>query len=209
VTERRDVPKISAVFCDVGGVLLTNGLDHGQRMALVEKFGLDAADFEARHQMLAPALDAGQLEFDQYLNGTIFYRPRAARKEDVRDFIYALSQELPGSLALIGRIAAAGTVLMATLNNESRELNLHRIETFGLRKYFSAFFSSCYLGVSKPHREIYRLALDISQRQAEECVFIDDRALNLECARLLGLHTIQFHAPLQLEGDLRGLGVEF
>ena len=201
--------KISAVFCDVGGVLLTNGLDHGERARLVEKFGLDARDFDDRHRMLSAGMDAGQLDFDQYLDRTIFYRPRAFRKQEVRDFMYGQSEALPGSLPLMARLAQTQKVFMATLNNESRELNLHRIEKFGLRDYFSVFFSSCYVGVSKPHPEIYRLALDLSQRQPEECVFIDDRSLNLECARRLGLHTIQFLNAEQLEGDLRTLGVEF
>lgn len=202
------MPKISAVFCDVGGVLLTNGLDYGQRVQLVKKFGLDGSDFEDRHQMLAAPLDAGQLDLDQYLDRAIFYRPRNFGKQEVREFIYAQSEALPGSLALVERIAAAGKVFMATLNNESRELNLHRIEKFGLRKYFSAFFSSCYLGVSKPHPQIYTLALDISQRQPEECVFIDDRPVNIESARHLGLHTIQALNAAQMEADLCALGVE-
>ncbi len=203
------MPKISAVFCDVGGVLLTNGWDHAQRSRLVEQFGLDGADFDARNQMVSAAFDAGQLDIDQYLDRTIFYRPQSFRKQEVRDFMYAQSEALPDSIALIGRLAQAGKVFLATLNNESRELNLHRIEKFGLRNYFSAFFSSCYLGVSKPHPQIYRMALDISQRQPEECVFIDDRSLNLECARRLGLHTIQFLNAGQMESDLRTLGVEF
>ena len=203
------MPKISAVFCDVGGVLLTNGWDHSQRARLVEQFGLDAGDFEGRHQMLIAAFDTGQLDLDQYLDRTIFYRPRAYSKQEVRDFMYAQSEALPDSLALMARLAQARKVFLATLNNESRELNLHRIEKFGLRNYFSVFFSSCYLGVSKPHPQIYRMALDLSQRQAEECVFIDDRSLNLECARQIGMRTIQFLSAGQLENDLRTLGVEF
>ncbi len=203
------MPNITAVFSDVGGVLLTNGWDHGERTKLVEQFGLDATDFEGRHQMLAAALDAGQLDIDQYLDGTIFYRPRTFRKQEARDFMYAQSDALPGSLALMARLAQTRKLFMATLNNESRELNLHRIEKFALRDYFSVFLSSCYLGVSKPHPEIYRLALDLSQRQPEECVFIGDRSLNLECARRLGLHTIQFLNAGQLESDLRSLGLAF
>ncbi|HXW14724.1 MAG TPA: HAD family phosphatase [Terriglobia bacterium] len=203
------MPKITAVFSDVGGVLLTNGWDHNQRARLVEKFGLDARDFEDRHQMLSAGMDAGQLDLDQYLDRTIFYRPRPFRKQEVRDFIYAQSEAFPDSLAIIERLAQADHVFLATLNNESRELNLFRIEKFGLRQYFSVFFSSCYLGVSKPHPQIYQLALDLSQRQPEECVFIDDRSLNLECARRLGLHTIQFLNAGQLEGDLHTLGLEF
>lgn len=203
------MPKITAVFCDVGGVVLTNGLDHLQRASLAEKFSLDAKDFEERNQMLGTAMDDGQMDLDQYLDRTIFYRARPFRKQEVREFIYALSQPLPDSLSLIARIAKAGKVFLATLNNESRELNLHRIETFGLRQYFSVFFSSCYLGVSKPHSQIYQLALDLSQRQPGECVFIDDRSLNLESARRMGLHTIQFLSAEQMERDLRILGLEF
>ena len=203
------MPKITAVFCDVGGVLLTNGLDLSQRTRLVQQFGLDVGDFEDRHQMLSAAFDAGQLDLDQYLDRTIFYRPRPFRKQEVRDFMYSQSEALPGSLALVARLAQARTVFLATLNNESRELNLYRIEKFGLRNYFSVFFSSCYLGVSKPHPEIYRLALDLTQREPQECVFIDDRSLNLECARRLGLHTIQFLNAGQMENALRILGVEF
>jgi putative hydrolase of the HAD superfamily len=203
------VPKITAIFCDVGGVLLTNGLDHGERAALVEKFGLDLKDFEGRHQMLSAAMDDGRMDLDQYLDQTIFYRPQSFRKQEAREFIYAQSQPLPVSLDVIARVAKTGKVLLATLNNESRELNLHRIETFGLRRYFSVFFSSCYLGVSKPHAEIYRLALDLSQREPQECVFIDDRSLNLEAARRLGMHTIQFLNAAQMESDLKTLGLEF
>lgn len=35
--------------------------------------------------------------------------------------------------------------------------------TFGLGTLFSAFFSSCYLGVRKPDPRIYQIALDVMQ----------------------------------------------
>lgn len=202
------MPKISAVFSDVGGVLLTNGWDRSARDKLVEQFGLEGEDFEDRHQRVGAGLDTGQLEIDPYLDRTIFYRPRSFPKQAVREFMFAQSKAIPGSLALVARLAQTRQVLLATLNNESRELNLYRIEKFGLRNYFTVFFSSCFLGVQKPDPQIYRLALDLSQRAPEECVFIDDRPVNLECARQLGIHTIQFLNAAQLEGDLRSLGVE-
>lgn len=202
------MPKISAVFSDVGGVLLTNGWDRSARDKLVEQFGLEGEDFEDRHQRVGAGLDTGQLEIDPYLDRTIFYRPRSFPKQAVREFMFAQSKAIPGSLALVARLAQTRQVLLATLNNESRELNLYRIEKFGLRNYFAVFFSSCFLGVQKPDPQIYRLALDLSQRAPEECVFIDDRPVNLECARQLGIHTIQFLNAAQLEGDLRSLGVE-
>ncbi len=71
---------------------------------------------------------------------------------------------------------------MSTINNESKELNLFRIQTFGLREIFSLFVSSCFVGLRKPEEGIYRLALEITQRPPEECCFVDDRPLNLDSA---------------------------
>ncbi len=81
---------------------------------------------------------------------------------------------------------------MMTLNNESLELNLYRIEHFGLRDIFEAFFSSCWLGSTKPSHEPYQLALGISQARPDCAVFIDDREPNLVPARALGMRTIHF-----------------
>jgi putative hydrolase of the HAD superfamily len=201
--------RITAIFSDVGGVLATNGWDRHSRRRLVEKFHLDWDEFEDRHELVVTAFETGHLGLEQYLDRTIFYRSRDFTKDKVRDFMYAESQPKDDSLALVARLAASRKFFLATLNNESRELNLHRIERFGLKKYFSVFFSSCFLGAKKPDEEIYVQALAISQRAPEECVFIDDRALNLDPPKRLGMKTIQFQSAAQLEKDLRALGVEF
>ncbi len=91
---------------------------------------------------------------------------------------------------------------MASLNNESLEINEYRIEKFKLRDYFEAFFSSCYLGVRKPDPGIYSLALKITQQNPAQCILIDDRGLNLECAREVGMQTILFKDLAQLRNDL-------
>lgn len=96
---------------------------------------------------------------------------------------------------------------MSTINNESTELNLYRIDTFGLREIFSLFVSSCYVGLRKPEEGIYRLALAITQRAPENCCFIDDRALNLECAKRLGMRTIEMQTVGQLTQALQELGI--
>jgi len=118
------------------------------------------------------------------------------------------SQGMPEPLAFIGELARTRRYAMAALNNESLEINEYRIKTFRLRDYFEVFFSSCYLGVRKPDRGIYNLALKITQRDPSECVLIDDRGLNLECAREMGMHTIQFQNVQQLRDDLAQLGVK-
>lgn len=200
--------KITALFWDVGGVLLTNAWDRTSRRDLVEKFKLAGQDFEARHDAIIAAFETGQLDLDRYLEQTIFFRPRGFTEQAVKDFIFAQSQPCPETLAIVERLAHAKQYLLAMLNNESVELNRYRIERFGLRNYFSVFLSSCFLGVRKPDEAIYRLALQITQRAPEESVFIDDRSLNVECARRMGMLTVHFQGPAQLQAELRKLGVE-
>jgi len=201
--------KITALFWDVGGVLLTNGWDRHARRRAVEKFKLDWEDFEDRHELVATRFETGRLTLERYLERTIFYRSRNFGKEEFKAYMFAQSSPIEGTLDLVGRLARTSRYLLATLNNESRELNLYRIEHFGLRKHFSVFISSCFLGVKKPDDEMFRLALDLSQRAPEECVFIDDRELNLECAGRSGFKTLHFRNAAQLESELREAGLEF
>lgn len=189
-------------------MLGTNGWDHEERLSAIETFGLEPEEFRSRHELVAAAFDRGELTMDQYLDRTVFYRERPFTREAFREFMFAQSKPNPESLALMARLAASGKYLLATLNNESLELNLHRIRVFGLRKIFKLFLSSCFLGLKKPDDAIYRMALKLTQCQPAECVFIDDRDLNLECARSEGMHTIQFRNVEQLGQDLRGLGVD-
>ncbi|MFZ0923875.1 MAG: HAD family phosphatase, partial [Candidatus Acidiferrales bacterium] len=184
-----------------------NGWDRDSRMAAAKKFHLDWNDFEERHELLLHAFETGRLGLEEYLDRVIFYCKRDFTRQEFKDFIYAQAQAMPESLEVLRRLAKPRRYLISALNNESRDLNTYRIERFHLREYFDVFLSSCYLGVRKPDKAIYELALSITQRKGDECVFVDDRALNLECARELGMHTIQFKSAAQLEKELGQLGV--
>jgi putative hydrolase of the HAD superfamily len=199
---------VTTLFWDNGGVILTNGWDRGSRQLAVEEFRLDFADFEDRHELMLNAFECGTASLDEYLQRTVFYRDRPFTMEQFKQFMFAQSQAMPEPLAYLGELAATRRFMLAALNNESLEINEYRIRKFRLREYFEAFFSSCYMGVRKPDRGIYTLALKITQREPAECVLIDDRGLNLECAREMGMHTIQFLNVAQLREDLARLGIK-
>ena len=199
--------KVSTLFWDNGVVILTNGWDRESRRKAVEKFHLDLADFEDRHELMLHAFECGTASLDDYLRRTVFYRARPFTPDDFKKFMFDQSQAYPEPLAFLGELARTRRYMMAALNNESLEINDYRIHAFHLRDYFEAFFSSCYLGVRKPDRGIYSLALKITQRDPGECVLIDDRELNLECAREMGMQTIQFQNVAQLRGELASVGV--
>ncbi len=201
------MPDVTAVFWDIGGVVLSNGWDHTCRAEAAKKFGLDREDLEDRHDRANDAFETGAITLGVYLKRTVFYRKRSFTREDFTTFMYAQSRELPESRAVLSSMAAAGKYLLIMLNNEGAEINLYRIEHFNLRREFSAFFSSCFVGLRKPDEAIYRLALALTQRQPDECLLIDDRDLNLEPARQLGMRTIHFQNAEQLRQDLESNGV--
>ena len=198
---------IQAIFWDVGGVLLTNAWDRTQRMAALEHFHLDEEEFHDRHEMVVSSFERGKISLDEYLDRTVFYRTRPFTRDVFKDFMFSLSQPMPEVLDFAQLLASSGKYFMGTINNESRDLNLYRIEKYGLRKIFRLFVSSCFVGLRKPERDIYRLALETTQIPVGECCFIDDRSLNLEIAAKLGMQTIEMRTLNQLRSDLEKLGV--
>jgi putative hydrolase of the HAD superfamily len=200
--------KITTLFFDVGGVILTNGWDTTARRAAMSKFQLDAAEFEARHELANPPWERGEITMEEYLARTIFYKERTFWPKEFEDFMYAQSQALAESLEFVRGLARSGRYLMAVISNESAEINAYRIQRFGLREIFTAFFSSCYVGIQKPDVRIFRMALDVTQRGTDECVFVDDRAENVAGARKVGMNTIQFQNVAQCSAELKNLGVQ-
>jgi putative hydrolase of the HAD superfamily len=205
--ERKSMSPIRAVFWDVGGVLLTNAWDHVERTETLDHFHLDQAEFHDRHEMEVSPFERGKITLDEYLDRTVFYRAREFSKEDFKAYMFSLSKPFPEVLDVARTLAESGKYFMGTINNESRELNLYRIEKNGMRNIFRVFISSCFVGLRKPETDIYRMALEITQMPAEQCCFIDDRAQNLEPATKLGIQTIEMKTPDQLQKSLSALGV--
>jgi putative hydrolase of the HAD superfamily len=202
------VCEITTLFWDIGGVILTNGWDRGSRREAANTFHLDWEEFQDRHELAFPAFDAGQTSLDEYLNRTLFYRPRPFTREEFTAFMFAQSKEYPESRAVLDSLVKSQKYFIGAINNEPLELNEYRIEAFHLRRDFDVFFSSCYLHSRKPEELIFRVALRVTQRPPEQCVFIDDRPLNLENPRRLGMNVIHYQDARQLRSDLQKHGLE-
>jgi putative hydrolase of the HAD superfamily len=199
------VTEFRHIFFDIGGVLGSNGWDHEQRERAVERFDLNAEDFEWRHKEVAGQWEEGRIALDEYLDIAVFHTKRNFSRREFVDFMYA--QSIPDEATIgIARLLSrqAGYTLM-TLNNEAEELNVHRIEKFGISRIFEAFLSSCWLGVRKPIRRFYSRALGIAHAEAATSLFIDDRQQNLISAGTLGMNVVHFKSAAQLRSDLERL----
>jgi putative hydrolase of the HAD superfamily len=202
------MPEITTLFWDIGGVIMTNGWDTAARRLAVDTFHLDWEEFHDRHDLSFPAFDSGNISLDEYLNRTLFYRPRPFTREDFTALMFAQSKEYPEARAVLDSLARKNKYFIGSINNEPFELNEYRIANFHLRRDFQVFFSSCYLHTRKPEETIFRIALEVTQRPPQECVFIDDRPLNLENPRKLGMNAIHYQNPAQLRSELQNYGIE-
>ena len=199
---------ITTLFFDIGGVILTNGWDRGSRREAATTFHLDWEEFQDRHELSFPAFDAGHIKLNEYLDRTLFYRPRSFSREEFTAFMFAQSKEYPETRAILDKVASSGKYFIGAINNEPLELNQYRIEAFDLRRNFLVFFSSCYVHSRKPEEMIFRVALEVTQRRPEQCLFIDDRPLNLESPRRLGINAIHHQNAEQLRSELGKYGVD-
>lgn len=200
---------IRHVFFDIGGVLATNGWDRDQRRIAILEFGLDEAEFQQRHEEMVGPLEQGQIGLDEYLDIAVFYEPRRFTKDEFREFVFAQSKPNDDTIEIARAVARGCRYWVMTMNNESEDLNKHRICTFGLDEFFDAFLSSCWLGLRKPARRFYERALGISEARPGESVLIDDRPQNLAPAEAMGMRTIHYQSPAQLAEELNRLGVQF
>lgn len=195
------------ILFDVGGVLLTNGWDTHERELAIEQFHLDDG-FELRHHQLYPSWERGDINAGAYLDATVFNQPRSFSRDEFFAFILAQSKPLADSaIGTLQELAASNKCMLGAFNNEARETNKYRFETFGLFRYFKVALSSCYLGLRKPDRPIYEKALEMLGRPANKILFIDDREENVAGAIDAGMQAIRFSGEQPLRKDLANLGV--
>ena len=200
---------IQTIFWDLGGVLLTNAWDHTERSEALAKFKIDPTKFNSLHQKVVAAFENGEISLDEYLDRVVFTGPTSFSRDEFKRYMFSLSKPFSDRIQLARNLARSGKYFMGTINNESRELDLYRIETFGLKDVFSLFVSSCFVGLRKPEERIYRCALDLAQKAPEECCFIDDREENLAIPAKMGMRVIQAKTTAQIQTDLQEMGVGF
>ena len=199
---------IRALFLDIGGVLLTNGWDRHMRRKAAEIFGLDPEEMNERHHLTFDTYEEGKLTLQQYLDRVVFHAERSFSHDDFRAFMFEQSQPKRAMIDLIRKLKQAHGLKTAAVSNEGRELTVHRIRAFDLGSFIDFFVSSCFVHFRKPDEDIFRMALDISQVDPGQAVYIDDRALFVEVARSLGIQGIVHEDEERTRKALEGFGLE-
>ncbi len=78
-------------------------------------------------------------------------------------------------------------------------------EQWHIADIFDDMIISAEVGLAKPDRRIYQLAIDRLGVDAEQTIFIDDFDENIQGARELGIHGIYFQDSLAVLDELKDL----
>lgn len=182
--------KITTLFLDIGGVLLTDGWDHHARKRAAMKFKLNLAEMEERHHLTFDTYEEGKLTPKQYLDRVVFHQKRPFTRTQFRNFMFAQSKPHPEMIGLVRNLKTEYELKIAVVSNEARELNAYRIRKFKLSEFVDFFISSCFVHVRKPDADIFRLALDIAKVPARHVVYIENTPMFVQVAEGLGIRSI-------------------
>ena len=179
--------KITTLFLDIGGVLLSNGWGHLFRNQAADKFNLDTAEMEMRHKLLFVIYEEGRVTLNEYLNRVVFYESRNFTMQQFKDFMFSLTTANQDMIALIKKLKVKYNLKVIAVSNEAEEMNAYRIKKFHLNSFIDFFVSSCYVHVRKPDATIFKLAIDFSQVALNEIIYIDDVKMFVEVAKDAGI----------------------
>jgi 2-haloacid dehalogenase len=122
------------------------------------------------------------------------------------NFPAALVGEVPGTVAIVRELSAAG-VPMWGLTNWPDEFWRHAPARFDFLGLLQDVVVSGTEGVAKPDPRIYEIAVARTGLPASELVFVDDKQGNVEAAIEAGLDGIVFTGADRLREQLRQRGL--
>jgi putative hydrolase of the HAD superfamily len=94
---------------------------------------------------------------------------------------------------------------LAMLTNNVREWEPLWRSKLPIDEIFETVVDSGFVGVRKPDPAIYAIVLEHLALPAEDCVLVDDVAVNVEAARALGFATVHFRDTDQAIAELDAL----
>lgn len=146
-------------------------------------------------------LDDGTITDEEVKAGFCSRLPEALHESACRiydDWIVSMPP-IDGMQNLIEEIKASGRKLYLLSNISIGFANSYNDSPY-IRELFALFDGLVFsgpIGLVKPNREIYEHLLDRFKLKADECLFIDDNAVNITAAKVIGIHGYRFDGDVQ------------
>ncbi len=201
---------LRAVVFDYG-MVLTGMPDQEARAELLRITGLASERFEPLYWADRHAYDEGKLSgitfWQKFVKDAKLDLPPGSVEELNAQDARMWTTQNPAMVAWQQKLKAAGlkTGILSNMGDSVLECVLAE---FAWVQGFDVLVWSFQLGIAKPDPDIYRYVLEKLGTRAEETLFIDDKLVNVEAARALGMQAIEFSAIERLRADLIAAGLD-
>jgi putative hydrolase of the HAD superfamily len=187
------------------GMVLSNAQDPAAHQRLLEITGLGHAVFEEHYWRYRHEYDLGHLNGATYWQRILTDTGVMLGTDQIEELIEqdvlmwaTLNEEM---LVWAAALQDRG-MRTAILSNMGEEMMRYVQQEFAWLQHFTQQTFSCELKIAKPDAAIYTYTCDKLGIAAGEALFIDDKPVNIEAARQLGLHAVQFRNVTQLRHEL-------
>ena len=152
--------------------------------------------------------DRGVLSDEEILDGFIQNDPTVEKElRQIYSNLHGIVTRLDYAIPWIQELKEKGYQVLV-LSNFSEKGWHENQDALDFMEYVDGGIISYTKQLIKPDPAIYRLLLDQYGLKAEECVFLDDTAVNVKGAESVGMNGIVFENREQAIAELKKLGVE-
>jgi 2-haloacid dehalogenase len=197
--------KVKNIIFDLGGVLIDWNPEYvyldafkGNRKKM-EKFFDEVCTFDWNENQDAgyPLTNATEDRIALFPEQADLIRMYYGRWEEM------LRGSISGTVSILKKIVSNNDYRVFALTNWSAETFPIALKRFDFLHWFEGIVVSGTEKTRKPFPEIYETTLERYDLKACESIFIDDNERNVAAANKLGIQTIKFLNPHQLEKDLK------
>lgn len=192
-----------AALFDFGGVLLPTAFE--RRPAIEARFDLPPGSltwngqFDPAHDPLWVSVEQGRIpEREYWLQRARELSDQVGRTVPLLEFLAPalVGPDLvrPEAHGLFDQLDELGVTIAVLSNDLSAFTGPDSAESFAILRRVRHIFDAAVIGVAKPDRLAYRIAVDTMGIDAACVVFIDDLPCNVEGARTAGLRAVHFRA---------------
>jgi 2-haloacid dehalogenase len=203
----RDAAPLTTVVFDLGGVLIDWDPRHLYRQLFDDPEEMESFLAEVTTAERKAHQDAGR-PWAEAVEMLVAEHPEKRELIEAfhRRWPEMLAGEIPGSVAVLADLRAAGVRLVA-LSNWSAEMFPVALERFDFLAWFEGIVISGDVGVNKPDRRIFEHLAQRFGVVPQQAVFIDDSAANIDTATELGFCALQFTGATALRQAFVRLGL--
>lgn len=182
---------IKAIVVDIGGVLVL-GDSSNTFKKLANKLGIDNNQFHEKILLVHKKdLYRGKISLRGFCK-IIEHNFKVKSRNIIKYWRESYLEEMHVNQNLVDFLTSLNAKYRLAIISNTNPLHAEVNRTRNLLKNFDPVILSYEVGLAKPDKEIFEIALEELKIISKYCIFIDDLPRNIEMAKNLGFRAIQF-----------------